>query len=338
MTRRACLLFTLPFLLLPAAAHAQAAYTDDRGAYASFSWGNGRINGPDAIGNHWMRWRSLELRIGRDLLVSDDMRTALRLDVVHYNEGHPDNNHRDGFAGQLVLSHKLNPTLAAELGVGPYSSMNTTVLDGVQYDQARRGTLASAALKITLPGMWTGTHLRVGFNHVRMADPFDSNSVQIGIGRQFPDPPTASDPPTSGDKLWLGVAYGRAITNMSGRSGSNGGALELKKHFGAMAGSLKLVQEGDDGVQVDRRGVAAQAWLVQPLTTAFAASFGAGPYWAQNRHDGNRNRLHGMFTLHFDYNADEDNKVFFAFSRVKTFAQMNDRDLFHVGVQHAFGG
>ncbi|MDB5839282.1 MAG: hypothetical protein JWQ23_1234 [Herminiimonas sp.] len=48
------------------------------------------------------------------------------------NEGHPDNNHRDGFGIQLVYTNAFVNNLAAEFGAGPYLSMNTTEFGGLQ--------------------------------------------------------------------------------------------------------------------------------------------------------------------------------------------------------------
>jgi hypothetical protein len=49
------------------AAHAQSLDADDRGAYLSAQFGDGHIDGGNAGDNRLMRWRTGELRVGRDL-------------------------------------------------------------------------------------------------------------------------------------------------------------------------------------------------------------------------------------------------------------------------------
>lgn len=310
----------------------------DPGAYASFTAGNGRISGTGTGEDKLMRWRPFEIRLGHDLPLfgadTANSTSTVRFDIVHYNEGHPDNNHRDGFAGQLVYSSKLNSTLTAEIGTGVYSSMNTTTIRGVQYDSAHRGTLSTAALLITPPPI-APAHIRVALNHASMPGTFHSDSLQVGIGRHFTDPPPYANEVEPGERVWLGGAWGRAITNMSGTKWANGVAIQARRDFGDISASASYLNEGDDGTRVDRHGEALQLWLVQPLVSKVTASFGVGPYFARNRYDDNQFRVHGLFTLHFDYALTRKTKLYYSFSRVKTYAQMNDRDLHHIGVLFA---
>ena len=82
---------------------------DEHGAYLSLGFGDGRIHGGDrGGGSRWMGGRAFEVRAGRD----EPTRLGPgRIDFVHYNEGHPDNNHRDGFALQWVGVRPLGSTL-----------------------------------------------------------------------------------------------------------------------------------------------------------------------------------------------------------------------------------
>lgn len=336
----------LPALLSAAtAAHAQtgpAPDDDERGAYLSTQLGNGLIRGDGAIGNRQMRWRAFELRAGRDLnpdLVGEDSltgRTTTRLDIVYYNEGHPDNNHRDGFAFQYTYARRLG-TLTAELSAGPYTSMNTTVVNGEQIDQARYGVLASAALRIPLDRWWRGTHLRIGYNHVWMRNVAHSDALMVGIGRHFTDTPPFPESALERQRVWWGLSYGRSYTSQSNTQNANGAIVQARQVGGKWASSVSLVAEGDDQVRVDRRGVAAQFWFVQPLTPRWTASAGIGPYLAQNRRDHNHVGVHGLFTMQFERLLTPHTSAFFAFHRVKTYREENDRDLFHLGVLTHFG-
>ena len=101
-------------------------------AYASGTYGNGKINGGNATGDDQMGW-AFEVRFGTELNLPGSNGSKLfsadekfRVDVVHYNEGHHENHHRDGFALQAVYSKPLSQKFTAELGVGPYYSMDTS--------------------------------------------------------------------------------------------------------------------------------------------------------------------------------------------------------------------
>jgi hypothetical protein len=339
-------LVCLPLLLAcTCAAHAQeTSPSDQRGAYLSAVRGNGRIYGGTTSDSDYrlMRWRAGELRVGRDMnpaLVGEDTvdgNATARIDFVYYNEGHPDNNHRDGFALQATYTRRFGSALTAELSAGPYSSMNTTTIDGVQVNDASRGLLYTAALRYSLGGSATGTHLRVGFNHVWTRE-FKSNAILFGVGRHFADPPPFPDSEALRGRVWLAASHGTSQTTQAGREDARSSTLEAKQYAGKWAVSLKAIMEGDDQVLVDRRGVAAQFWFVQPITEGWQISAGAGPYVAKNRRDKDSTGVHGLITVQFERTMGERSKAFFAFSRVKTYQQANDRDMFHLGVTHAFG-
>jgi hypothetical protein len=345
MKRTACLIVMLTAYGAAGAQTTPPTDEDAGGAYVSGVLGNGKIYGPGVGDYRLMRWRAFETRVGRDLnprIFGEDSvataRSLARIDFVYYNEGHPDNNHRDGFSFQLVYARRFGDSLAAELGVGPYSSMNTTTIGGVQIDQARRGILYSAALRFALPWFDPGTHLRLGYNHVWMRDTFKSDSLMLGIGRDLTSVPPFAETAAARGRLWLGASYGRSFTSQSGTQHANGGMVEARQYGGKWALSFAAIAEGDDKTRVDRRGVAAQFWFVQPLTERWSASAGMGPYIAENRRDGNRTGVHGLISLEAERNLGERTKLFAAFHRVKSFQQMNDRDLFHLGIRHAFAG
>lgn len=356
MTRRLLVLLLLPLMSLCLPPPAGAAGPDgpgdtddkdDHGAYLSATFGNGRITGGGADGERNMRGRTFELRAGRQRDVAIG---ATRLDVVHYNEGHPDNNHRDGFALQWLAVKRFNAWLSAEAGAGPYLSMNTTFVDGRQVDDTRWGLLASAALRFDVPWAWPGTHVRLAYNHVQVSGAPRSDAMLLGIGRQFgavarPDP-DASPPGIAGDAepVWLGVSAGGAITNMAGTNGAAAVRIDARRSLSgglarwAVSGSF--VFEGEDDARVNRRGLAAQLWYRQPVTPRVGIGVGVGPYFARNKHDeGNgRNRFRGnaLISLQADYALSPRYRLLLGFSRVKTFIDTNDRDLYLIGVLRAF--
>ncbi|ALK98586.1 hypothetical protein AB595_15680 [Massilia sp. WF1] len=317
---------------------------DDHGAYLSLVFGNGRIHGGNAEGYRWMRGRTFEVRAGRQqrTLFGSALPDSLseRIDFVHYNEGHPDNNHRDGFAVQWLMVRKLGAGTAFELGVGPYLSMNTTVIDGRQIDDAKVGALVSLGLRLPLGALPSGTHLRIGYNHVQMRNVHRSDALMIGIGRQFgrsePDPET--DP--ADGQTWFGVSVGNSITNMSGTDGAIASVLEVRRYLGERmehwAVSGKFLFEGDDGARVDRRGAAAQLWYVQRVTPRFAMSAGLGPYVARNRRDDNITHANLLISFQAEHALSRHLRAFMNFNRVKTFRQTDDRDLFQLGLLKDF--
>jgi hypothetical protein len=311
---------------------------EEHGAYLSLSVGNGRMYGGDLQGSPWMGGRAFEVRAGRS------ERTVFeggRIDFVHYNEGHPDNNHRDGFALQWLAVRPLGAGWTGELGAGPYLSMNTTVVDARQIDDAHWGVLLSAVLRIPLHELPPGTSLRFGLNQVLMVEAHRSTAVLVGLDREFgparPDPRTE---PTTGP-WWLGGSIGNAMTNMSGRKGAIAGTLEARKYLGERfehwAVSGKLVIEGDDEVRVDRRGLAAQLWYVQQVTPRFSMSAGLGPYLAHNRLDKeDPNNANLLITFQAEQALSRHTRAFVNFNRVKTFRETDDRDLFQAGLLKRF--
>lgn len=317
---------------------------DDHGAYLSLVFGNGRIHGGNAEGNRWMRGRTFEIRAGRQqrTLFGSPLPDSLseRIDFVHYNEGHPDNNHRDGFALQWLMVRKLGAGSSVELGVGPYLSMNTTVIDGRQIDDANVGALASLALRMPLGDLPSGAHLRIGYNHVQMRNVHRSDALMVGIGRQFgsaePDPDTGP----AGGQAWYGGSIGNAITNMAGTNGARAAVLEARRYLGPRlehwAMSAKFLFEGDDGARVDRRGLAGQLWYVQTVTPRFSMSAGLGPYVARNRRDDNVTHANLLITFQAEQALSRHTRVFVSFNRVKTFRATDDRDLFQVGLLKSF--
>jgi hypothetical protein len=317
---------------------ASATAEDEHGAYLSLGFGNGRMHGENENGTRWMRGRAFEARAGRD---QENVFGNGRIDFVHYNEGHPENNHRDGFALQWVAVRPLGASFTGELGIGPYLSMNTTTgSDGREIDDARWGLLLSAALRVPLDAFPDGTHLRLGLNHALMSSAYSSTAVTLGLGRQFgPARPEPDTEPISGP-WWFGASVGWSVTNMSGTESAHAGVLEARKYLGPRmehwAVSGKLVIEGDDGTRVDRRGIAGQLWYVQQVTPRFSMSAGIGPYLARNRREDDDTRANLLISFQAERALSRQTRAFINFNRIKTFRETNERDLFQVGVLKRF--
>lgn len=313
--------------------------------YAAASMGNGVIRGEGATGHRTMRWRAGEIRLGHTFdpfgLVGNgyvDAAEAPRVDIIYINEGHPDNNHRDGYAAQMVFRKNFHSTWGVEFGIGPYFSMNRTTVDNVESNDIRTGALMSVALIGRLDAYSQGLQWRLGYNHVAISGAPNSSVIMLGIGKEIGA--TRSSTPggvSNGHPLWLGASYGFAQTNHSGPGYRRSYSLEAKQYYGQFAVSLSGVDEGNDGVRVDRRGIAAQAWYVQPFSQNWSISAGAGPYFARNKLDSDRNSVNGLLSIQLDRNLGKDWKVFTNFARVVTFTEKNDADLVTIGFMRRFG-
>ncbi len=315
------------------------------GAYVSGTIGNGQAHGGNTSGETSMKWRAFDVRFGRDIdpsfFTAKSLLSAsekIRVDFVHNNEGHPDNNHRDGFGIQLVYSNRFRNGLTAELGVGPYLSMNTTDIGGRQINDSNVGALVSLALRIGLDQYSPGLHFRIAVNHVAMRDVHSSSALLVGIGKYFNEVPAYAATGSARSPVWIVVAAGSSITNHGGTDDAFGFSIEARQFRGPWAASIAAIAEGDDDVRVDRRGIALQGWYVQPLTAKWSVSAGVGPYVATNDRESGNPRLLGLITLQADRAISKTLKVFASFSRVKTFREKNDRDLFRIGVMKQFGG
>jgi hypothetical protein len=335
MMRSACLIL---LLACTCPLHAQTPPREAPGGYLSGALGNGRIDGGNASGYRLMRWRAIEVRAGRDLGPALANGAApSRLDFVYYNEGHPDNNHRDGFALQYTWARKLGERVTAELAAGPYLSMNTTTIGRQEINDANLGILYTAGLRFALDDYAPGTHVRLAFNHVWMREVHRSNAIVLGVGRHFTDVPPFPGTALGSAPWWLGASLGLSVTNQSKTDHAAGAIAEAKKYGGMGAVSLKAIYEGDDGSRVDRRGVAAQYFYVQPVTERWTVSAGLGPYFATNRREDGGMRTLGLISLQFERALSADTKAFFAFHRITTFHETNDRDMYQFGLMRSLG-
>ena len=306
-------------------------------AYASAILGNGFAYGEGVIGDRSMEGRTFEFRFGKEISVPAFLDEKFRFDFIHFNEGHPDNNHRDGFAGQFVYRKPFNQKLNFEFGLGPYFSVNTTTIKGVELNDAKLGALLSIAALVSIEKYSPGLHMRFALNHVSMPETHSSVALLVGVGKYFDNVPARIQSESYESSIWLGVTAGISQTNHRGSEGAPGFSVEAKKYYGSQwAGSISGMMEGDDQIRVHRQGVAVQGWFVQPLSENWAASAGIGPYVATNKRGSGDLQLHGLITLQVERFIAPKWKGLVSFSRVATFTEENDRDLFRIGVMRRF--
>ena len=327
------------------ALHSKPIATSSK-AYASATFGNGVVYGRNITDGKSMEWRAFEVRFGKEIDVPAfipekfvlNKDEKYRVDFIHYNEGHPFNNHRDGFSTQLVYGKSLNRKLDFELGLGPYFSMNTTSVGAVEYDKKKFGTLLSIAALVDLGQFSPGLHMRFGLNQVMMPGAHSSVAGLVGVGKYFDSLPVRAHSASSGNPIWLGVAAGPSQTNHGDSGRTLGFSAEAKKYYAPhWAASISAQVEGNDDVRVHRNGVAIQGWFVQPLTENWAASVGIGPYAAVNNLEAGHLQLHGLITFQVERSVGRKWKGFVSFSRVAAFSDKNDRDLVRFGVMKQIG-
>jgi|GEM_PF-790530 len=331
-------------LNLPQDASFSKTTDSDNNAYASATLGNGFAYGKSIVGDRSMEGRTFEFRFGKEISVPAFIAEKLnlqdekfRLDLFHFNEGHPENNHRDGFGAQMVYRKPVSQKLNFELGLGPYFSMNTTTIKGVEFNQAKLGALLSVAALVDLNRFSPGLHMRYALNHVSMPEKHSSVALLVGIGKYFDKVPARVQSESYSNPIWLGITAGISQTNHGVSEGAPGFSVEAKKYYRSHWGaSISGIMEGDDEVRVHRNGVAAQGWFVQPLDKNWAASAGIGPYVAMNKRGSNNHQLHSLISFQVERYIDTKWKGFVNFSRVTTFTSKNDRDLFRIGLMRQF--
>ena len=317
---------------------------NNNNAYASATFGNGFAYDGNLTGDKSMKWRTFEVRFGKEITVPTFISNntfledgKFRVDFIHFNEGHPDNNHRDGFSAQVVYRNQLNRKVNLEMGIGPRFSMNTTTIRGVEINDAKLGILVSVATLVDLERFSPGLHMRYALNHVTMPGVHSSVALLVGVGKYFDQVPLRRQFESSENPTWLSVNAGISQTNHAVANGSKGFSVELKKYYGSSWGvSIAGLKEGDDKIRVDRQGVAAQGWFVQPLSENWTASAGIGPYVATNKRGSDNLQLHGLITVQVERFIAPKWKGLVSFSRVVTFQEENDRDLFRIGLMRQF--
>lgn len=292
--------------------------------YASIAVGNGQASeGGD------MDHRAAEIRIGK--AVSEH----ILINFVHNNEGHPVNNHRDGYAIQPTYEKSVGKNMVVQVGVGPYFSMNTTRKDdGIEYDDKHMGLLATAALLYYLNGDASGFHIRAEYNHVSIPGQHSSDAFLLGVGKNF-DEMSDRDNGSDSDNI-SAAAFGIVSqTNHSYVGPVAGGALEIQikesSHYGY---TVTITNEGDDQY-TNRQGVGVQAWYIAPINNKWVISAGAGPYVAVDKRGSGKIETMALFSLEAERTLGDSADGYSAVLRFSRVASSNnfDKDLLYLGVR-----
>ena len=302
-----------------------------RELYSSFLWGDGR--GGDEQ-DRSMQGRAFELRMGKEFWRNT------RIDFVHYNEGHPQNNHRDGFALQGVYRFSPGQRFALEFALGPYLGFNTTTYYGageqeaIQLNDKGVGVLASAGLLYYPQLLGKSAHLRLQYNHVEIPGSPHSDAILAGIGFDI-----AASPPPAENQGAFGVTalLSHFITNHAGTSPSQGFHLEISKEINSnFAISVGFLQEGSDEL-VERSGIPLQFWYADSIGSKWSLAAGAGPYFSRESGDDSID-VNGIISMEAKRQLPKGYSLTLRFNRIMDINsnslvnQENDRDMFEIGL------
>ena len=206
----------------------------------------------------------------------------LALGLTYLNEGHFEDDHRDGLAALAWLRHRVfRERLTLELGLGPYAYCDTASGASETTYANRHGLGAMASLAATWP-VSDRVLLRVLGNGVWAHD-MNTWSVLLGAGWRFARPPAGSRPPPLSAPLKPKTPFRNEISFGVGKTVVNSfGAEEIlalratyrRRLTRRLEWTLGLLDEGHCDV-LDRFGPVTQLWLVQEFFEG-RASLGAG--------------------------------------------------------------
>lgn len=292
-----------------------------------------------ALNNNRVHEHSFAAELG----FSQRMNDYTALSAEYYNEGHPSRHHRDGFTSQVWL-HTPYPEKGASFGVGagPYYYFDTTTGLGVASDYRNLhgwGTLYSAGAQWHFEKR---SYMEVRVNHVKAHGEGDSNSILVGLGYELKNVPdrVRQKNERPGDRLLM-VQAGQAIVNSFESERARAYGIEYRDTVTQnMEWSVTALNEGRIGL-VQRKGAAAQLWLLRPFTDRTSLELGGGGYLMRdriNRDDAteeSKTHLVPIITIGMRYRFDPDWRAQLSFSRVVT-DYHRDSDILLLGVGKVF--
>jgi hypothetical protein len=262
------------------------------------------------------------------------------------NEGHVEDNHRDGFALQYWRRALFfDRRLALAAGVGGYYYFDTVAsTDSRRYvDSHGLGPIFS------LSATWfTSERLfyQLRLNEIIVPRSYNTFSAMFGIGYEL-DAPKGSGALAGG--TGDSVSSGNQITAMAGwtevNSLSSPGAFaygfEYRHGFGRyIDGTISWINEGH--TQLDTRsGAAAQVWLRRSFfNDRLSLGVGAGPYYALDTHrvkggTDTGGRVSLLLTMSAAYNVTRHWYVRASWNRVMT-SYDKDSDIYLGGIGYRF--
>lgn len=279
----------------------------------------------------------------------DDQSFAAALNYLHpvgayaafgasyLNEGHPQGHHRDGLAAQGWLRLPVAATgLELGVGAGKYYYFDTARDDGIHYDNDHGwANMASVAVSWHIDPRW---YLQAQATRLYPKSRDGTTLLLVGAGYHFDGSgrTPAQLSPARDDTLTLSAV--RTIVNSFDSERSNGYALEYRRTLGRYVdATVTALQEGSNR-RTERKGVAAELWLMRDLTPAVELGMGAGPYSISDkpdRRDGRYSHWAGLASIVGRYHVNGRWTAQLMWNRVITDYQ-RDADVFMLGVGAGF--
>ena len=246
----------------------------------------------------------------------------------YLNEGHSENNHRDGFALQGFYENQITTNTKYQIGIGPYISNNNTIENQNRLNDFQLGLITSATIKYYL---LDALYLRLQYNNILMTTS-NSNSVLVGVGYDFSNESITYTPNNFNVSVWTGTSR---TTQIGTQENATSFMFDVKKSLkDNFSFSVGLLKEGNTMLS-NRTGGYIQGWYDFKLLNTWTLSGGFGPYLANNDHrefDQTKTMMIGSIRAVKDF---KNFNVGFTFNRITSFYN-RDQDLFMLGVGRRF--
>ncbi|WP_432454375.1 hypothetical protein ACRRS0_02665 [Agarivorans sp. QJM3NY_29] len=220
-----------------------------------------------------------------DIRFAQHFAQSWRVDLVHANEGHAYNHHRDGFSTHVSYIYVPTDSFRFEIGAGPYMSFNTTVdHSGLELNEKRLGAMSTLSVIYPLSYLSQSAQLRLQLNSYLVPNRPHSNSLLIGLGFDIDNANHQSRPASSAWLNDLSISLVNTKINHGGPTTTIGYSIDMAKHFNHhLALSLAYIDEGGNNGASSRHGFTSQLWKIVPLGSHFEGRIGAGGYLAQDK-------------------------------------------------------
>lgn len=215
-----------------------------------------------------------------------DYRHALGRDfawsLAWINEGHEEEHHRDGVAGQVWYNLPLHSeVLALSIGVGGYHYFDTELLpDNSTYNS--HGWTHLYSISATYYPKNTPWFARLTANRINHAHDLETNSVVAGVGYAFGEkrvrsPRMAAENLTTDHEIT--IFLGQSVVNTAESEDAIATAIEFRAGITPhVEWSAAWINEGNPEI-IRRNGFTLQAWLVDALLgKRMTVGIGVGPY------------------------------------------------------------
>ncbi|RTR37911.1 hypothetical protein EKG38_16665 [Shewanella canadensis] len=272
----------------------------ENNSYFSVTGGSGvsQVNETDNREDNRQHLRSFDIRFGQHFS------PKWRIDLIHANEGHPYNHHRDGFAVQAAYVFDAFESFRLEVGTGPYLSFDTyNDANGVELNEKRLGLMSTAGFVFPVDFLGENGHFKFQWNNYVMSARPNANSFLFGVGFDIDNSKFQYQPNRKSffNEAWLSII--NAKNNHGGPDTTVGASIDVAKRFDSnIALSVGYIYEGGYNGATDRQGFSAQVWKVVPLASGFEGRLGIGGYFANDKvEDKHGYDLKGLFTFGINY-------------------------------------